>query len=89
MAAGKRTTDWARPVGILSLVTLLGGCGGGSSGSNTENTTVSVGPVASNNSAPVADAGADQSVNTGATVILAGMGTDTDGDTLTYRWTPA
>ena len=38
------------------------------------------------NAAPTADAGADQSVETGATVTLTGGGTDPDGDALTYAW---
>jgi hypothetical protein len=40
------------------------------------------------NTAPVANAGNDQSVATGATVTLNGSGSlDDDGDTLTYSWT--
>jgi hypothetical protein len=43
--------------------------------------------VASANSVPVANAGAAQSVLTGATATLDGTGsTDANGDTLTYRW---
>lgn len=39
-------------------------------------------------SLPVADAGADQQVNTGDTVILDGSGSaDPEGDALTYLWT--
>jgi hypothetical protein len=38
------------------------------------------------NTPPTADAGADQTVNTGDTVTLTGSGTDPDGDTLTYAW---
>lgn len=39
------------------------------------------------NSAPVADAGADQSVKTGSLVTLDGSAsTDADGDLLTYQW---
>ncbi|MBN1343006.1 MAG: hypothetical protein JXQ73_10025 [Phycisphaerae bacterium] len=38
------------------------------------------------NNPPTANAGADQTVNTGDTVNLAGTGTDPDGDTLTYAW---
>jgi hypothetical protein len=38
--------------------------------------------------APVADAGADQTVQTGDTVVLDGSGSnDADGDSLTYVWT--
>ncbi|MDY7227080.1 myxosortase-dependent M36 family metallopeptidase [Hyalangium rubrum] len=41
----------------------------------------------SQNRAPTASAGADRSVNEGATVTLSGAGTDADGDALTYAWT--
>jgi hypothetical protein len=44
--------------------------------------------VSNENTAPVTDAGADQSVESGATVELDGSGSsDADGDTLTYAWT--
>ena len=39
------------------------------------------------NTAPTADAGANQTATAGATVTLAGSGTDADGDALTFRWT--
>lgn len=40
------------------------------------------------NSAPIADAGPDQTVTVGANVTLDGTGSsDADGDTLTYAWT--
>ncbi len=43
--------------------------------------------VSSGNSAPVADAGGDQSVNERATVTLDGAGSyDPDGDLLTFTW---
>jgi hypothetical protein len=43
--------------------------------------------VSRTNSAPVASAGLDQSVITGAKVTLSGLGsTDADGNTLTYKW---
>ena len=42
---------------------------------------------ASDNTAPVSDPGADQSVDTGSVVTLDGTGSsDDDGDTLTYTW---
>ena len=40
------------------------------------------------NESPTANAGADQSVTEGDTVTLAGSGTDQEGQTLTYAWTP-
>ncbi len=39
------------------------------------------------NQPPTANAGADQTVAEGATVTLAGSGTDPEGQTLTYAWT--
>ena len=43
--------------------------------------------VVTNNHAPVASAGANQSVTQGATVVLDGSGSsDPDGDALTYLW---
>ena len=39
------------------------------------------------NTAPTANAGADRDVSVGATVTLAGTGTDAEGQSLTYRWT--
>ena len=40
------------------------------------------------NEAPTVNAGPDQSVTEGDTVTLAGTGTDQEGQTLTYTWTP-
>jgi len=46
--------------------------------------------ITTGNSAPVADAGADQSVQVGDTVMLDGSGShDVDGDGLTYAWSLA
>lgn len=43
--------------------------------------------VDNENDPPVADAGPDQSVNTGSTVLLDGTGSyDPDGDPITYSW---
>ncbi|MCK0538661.1 PKD domain-containing protein [Alcanivorax quisquiliarum] len=64
---------------LLLFSTLLIACGGSSSsnrgGGQTENT------------APIADAGAAQQVVAGATVMLDGSGSfDADGDALAYHW---
>ena len=60
-------------------------------GSNTsamDIMTLTANDSAPANSAPVADAGADQSVSTGDTVTLDGSGSyDPDGDSLTWEWT--
>ncbi|MEE3361532.1 MAG: Ig-like domain-containing protein [Pseudomonadota bacterium] len=49
-------------------------------------TIVSTATVISVNNAPTANAGTDQTVASGATVTLAGSGTDPDSDPLTYSW---
>ncbi len=43
--------------------------------------------VSAINNPPVANAGPDQTVTLGDTVTLSGIGTDVDGDELTYQWT--
>lgn len=62
---------------------VLYGCGGGSSGgSNNSNVSTAAG-----NSAPVADAGTDQTAQINDPVTLDGSGSsDVDGDSLTYFW---
>jgi len=58
----------------------------GSVNSSADSVTFTASPTANN--APVANAGTDQSVSTGDTVILDGSGSfDLDGDTFTYAWT--
>jgi glucose/arabinose dehydrogenase len=64
---------------ILTLTSILSGCGSGSDSS----ATVTPPPP---NQPPVADAGADQSVDEGATVELSGSGTDSDGNIISYNW---
>jgi len=62
---------------LIILLPLLVNCGGGGSG----------GGGLPGNTAPVADAGADQAVGPGGTVVLDGSGsTDPDGDALSYAW---
>ena len=49
--------------------------------------TFTADPAGPTNTAPVADAGPDQSVESGATVTLNGSAsTDSDGDPITYAW---
>ena len=68
-----------RRIILLFVVILLSACsGGGGSGPTT-----SLPPP---NSAPTVNAGADQIVDEGATVDLAGTGTDSDGNIVSYRW---
>ena len=77
-------------VSSLLLVFFIGCGGGGSSGSGTNATSIN--PVVSqeidSNLAPVADAGADQTVNVGGLAILDGTGSyDPDENyPLTYEW---
>ena len=68
----------------LSLC-LLAACGGGSSGSsNNQNNDTTTQPT---NSAPVANAGSNQSVSLGDQVAISGaQSSDADGDSLTYQW---
>lgn len=75
---------------ILVSVGIISGCGGGGDGdsSNVEipNTGDDGGSVVSN-SAPIASAGEDQSVEVGQQVTLSGsQSQDADGDSLSFQW---
>jgi hypothetical protein len=69
---------------LISLISLAACSGGGGGGGETPGP----GPQPQPNTAPVANAGTDQSVNTGNTVSLSGGGSsDANNDTLTFAWT--
>lgn len=65
------------------FLTLLSGCGG--SKDNNEKTTV-VTTTPSENTLPVANAGADLTVDEQTSVTLKGQGSDTDGTIASYLW---
>ena len=69
---------------LLLVISACGGGGGGGGGPTTQ----PGGTVRPSNSAPVADAGINQSVNTSQIVTLSGANSsDADGDVLNYSWT--
>jgi hypothetical protein len=63
---------------MLTLVGIFSSCGGSDSAGPAN--------LLLPNQAPAADAGADQSVDEGATVELSGSGTDSDGNVVSYSW---
>ena len=71
--------QWFRTA-ALAVLLVLGGCGGGGGGGGGGDGDTDPG------SAPVADAGADRSVDGGDTISLAGSATDADGGAITLRW---
>lgn len=78
-------------IAALLAAVVLSACGGGDD-NNDQPGNPPAGPnppvVVPSNTAPVAKAGADQNVVTGATVTLDGTASsDADSDTLTYAWT--
>ena len=74
-----RIWTWVLLIGSAGL--MLSACGGGGGGSSPPQQ-----PPPVTNAPPVANAGADQLVLTGATVSISGSGTDSDGSIATYSW---
>ncbi|ABV37195.1 hypothetical protein Ssed_2588 [Shewanella sediminis HAW-EB3] len=78
-------------VSIASLLAIaLSGCGGDSSEADDTQLPPTVPPAVTpvDNSAPVANAGIDQTVMSAVVVTLDASGSsDADGDTLNYQWT--
>jgi len=69
---------------LLSLlfVTLFSACGGGSGGDGTKETSIEV-----ENTKPIANAGVDQNISFGKTVILDAIkSSDSDGSIKSYSW---
>lgn len=64
-------------ISLIALSLMLASCGGGNS-SDSDTTT---------NTAPIVNAGTDQTVVYDATVNLDATASDADGDALTYTWT--
>ena len=71
-----------------SIITLLLTVVDDGGATGTDEVRITINAPASNN-APIADAGTDQVVSSGALVTLSGLGNDPDGDPLTYAWSQA
>ena len=77
------TTFTAPAVGSDTAVTFTLAVSDGTNAAVTDRVTVTI----TDNAPPSADAGANQTVQEGATVTLSGTATDADDDALTYLWT--
>lgn len=72
---------------VIFLFTIASCGGGGSSDSSSGSDTGTTQPTTPTNSAPMANAGSDVSIELGDTAMLsASASSDADGDTLTYAW---
>ena len=70
---------------LTPLVFILNGCGGGGGGGSSPPPAGGTQPPPAN-TAPTADAGGDISVQEGDPVVLAGDGSDPEGDDILYLW---
>ncbi|MEM1401978.1 MAG: S8 family serine peptidase [Pseudomonadota bacterium] len=75
-------------IGLLATSALLQACGGGGGGGSSQTPTPTPTPTPPPaNVAPTANAGADQSVEAGASVTLDGsQSSDSDGSIASYEW---
>ena len=74
-----------RPLLPVAFSVFLTACGGGGGGGGNNFTPVPAAPPA--NSAPSANAGADQQTLASQEVTLSGSGSDSDGSIEAYAWT--
>ena len=70
---------------VLIFALIITACGGGSEGSIGSTTTPSSNNTPTN-ILPVANAGADKSVEVNKSITITGKGTDSDGTIATYVW---
>ncbi len=84
----KKINHYLQRIILTPMLTpfLLTACGGGGGGSDDGNTVDPTPVVVVENLAPVAYAGDDQAVLVDSQVTLNGVGSDADGDTLSYSW---
>lgn len=77
-------------LGLVGLALLVSACGGGDSSAGGTGSPSAPSPPApppgAPNQPPIANAGPDQNVSVGATVTLAGSGTDPDGTIASFLW---
>ena len=86
VTSGQQSASISLNVGVSTITVVVTAQDGTTTKTYTVEVTRAAAPVTPSNQAPMADAGAAQTVNTGATVNLSGSGSDPEGDTLSYAW---